>query len=86
MKRLSLTIGEPASHPLTRQALAIAGDKIAEAVANYLDSDVVFGVKDSLIRGLEEVTGGVTPDGHRVEGAVKLLHYDFVLAPAKAVA
>ncbi|MBV9354289.1 MAG: hydroxyquinol 1,2-dioxygenase, partial [Chloroflexi bacterium] len=38
----------------------------------YLDSDVVFGVKDSLIRGLE-----------RDEAGVARLRYDFVLAPAR---
>jgi hydroxyquinol 1,2-dioxygenase len=48
----------------------IAGDK-------YLDSDVVFGVKDSLIRELE-------PAGQK-DGAAFKLNYDFVLAktPAK---
>lgn len=46
----------------------IAGDK-------YLDSDVVFGVKDNLIRDLEPVVS----DGRSDEPAFKL-RYDFVLA------
>src|ERR1700760_1695507 len=54
-------IGAPGCETLVTHVF-LDGDK-------YLDSDVVFGVKDSLIRGLEEVTGGLTPDGHKVDGA-----------------
>ena len=48
----------------------------------YLDSDVVFGVKDSLVRRLENQAAGDTPRGNRVELDMKALRYDFVLAPA----
>ncbi len=51
----------------------LAGDR-------YLDSDVVFGVKDSLVRPLQRLVGGTTPHGHRVEGPCALLRYDFTLA------
>jgi len=54
----------------------VAGDK-------YLDSDVVFGVKDGLIRALERQPAGVTARGHTVERALAALRYDFVLAPAR---
>lgn len=47
----------------------------------YLDSDVVFGVKDSLIRPFAEMPVGTAPDGTRVERPYRHLHYDFVLAP-----
>ncbi len=46
----------------------------------YLDSDVVFGVKDSLIRPFAEMPVGNAPDGTRVERPYRHLHYDFVLA------
>lgn len=49
----------------------------------YIDSDVVFGVKDSLIRALEPLPAGVTPGGHRIDKPAALLRYDFVLAAAK---
>ena len=46
----------------------------------YLDSDVVFGVKDSLIRPFAKMPVGNAPDGTRVERPYRHLHYDFVLA------
>jgi hydroxyquinol 1,2-dioxygenase len=70
-------IGAPGYETLVTHVF-IAGDQ-------YLDSDVVFGVKDSLIRALEILSSGRTPAGHEVRGPVKLLHYDFVLAPAQVV-
>lgn len=70
-------IGAPGCETLVTHVF-IDGDK-------YLDSDVVFGVKDSLIRRLEALPAGKTPAGHEIERPMKLLHYDFVLAPAKVV-
>ena len=70
-------IGAPGCETMVTHVF-LGGDK-------YLDSDVVFGVKDSLICALESLPPGVTPDGHEIAEPVKLLHYDFVLAPAKAV-
>jgi len=46
----------------------------------YIDTDVVFGVKDSLVRALEPQPAGVTPGGHPVTAPTALLRYDFVLA------
>ncbi len=51
----------------------IAGDR-------YLDSDVVFGVKDALVRALEAQPAGLTAHGHTVEQPMAALRYDFVLA------
>ncbi len=51
----------------------LAGDQ-------YLDSDVVFGVKDSLVRPLERQEPGLTTRGHRVDKSMMALRYDFVLA------
>ena len=50
----------------------ISGDK-------YLDSDVVFGTKPSLIRAPEYLAPGIAPDGRQVTEAWAQLSYDFVL-------
>jgi hydroxyquinol 1,2-dioxygenase len=51
----------------------------------YLDSDVVFGVKDGLIRALERQGPGTTPAGHPCDVPCAVLRYDFVLAPNRDV-
>ncbi|CAH1664015.1 Hydroxyquinol 1,2-dioxygenase [Hyphomicrobiales bacterium] len=48
---------------------------------SYLDSDVVFGVKDSLIRPFAAMPAGTALDGRQVDRPYRHLHYDFVLAP-----
>jgi hydroxyquinol 1,2-dioxygenase len=55
----------------------IDGDK-------YLDSDVVFGVKDSLIRKLERHGAGAEAAGKRVDRPFAVMTYDFALAPRGA--
>ncbi|AOO84907.1 intradiol ring-cleavage dioxygenase [Bosea vaviloviae] len=52
----------------------VAGDQ-------YLDSDVVFGVKDSLIRDFVEHPAGEAPDGRMLDRPYARLHYDFGLKP-----
>jgi hydroxyquinol 1,2-dioxygenase len=54
----------------------IDGDK-------YLDSDVVFGVKDSLVRKLERREAGTSPyaDGPTSDRPYAIMAYDFALAP-----
>ncbi|MGF6811618.1 hydroxyquinol 1,2-dioxygenase [Paraburkholderia sp. Clong3] len=47
----------------------------------YLDSDVVFGVKDALIEPLVRLAPGLSPAGHLVDVPSALLAYDFVLPP-----
>ena len=49
----------------------------------YLESDVVFGVKHALIRDYERHPAGKAPDGRTVEGDWFSLHYDFCLAQAQ---
>jgi hydroxyquinol 1,2-dioxygenase len=56
----------------------VAGDK-------YLDSDVVFGVKDSLIREFVRHEPGQAPDGRMQSMPYYHLNYDFGLKPDKAV-
>ncbi|WP_137892965.1 intradiol ring-cleavage dioxygenase [Ramlibacter sp. 2FC] len=45
----------------------------------WLESDAVFGVKDSLVVGLEECTQSTYPDGTPAPSSWKLLAYDFRL-------
>ena len=47
----------------------------------YLDSDVVFGVKEPLIVRFEEHVGS-TPTGEELDQPFLVAHYDFVLQPA----
>lgn len=49
---------------------------------SYLDSDVVFGVKESLIEPYVAHEGGRAPDGTSMEGDWYSLVRDFVLAPS----
>src|SRR3546814_1921976 len=50
----------------------------------YLDSDVVFGVKESLIRPYVRHDGGVAPDGKQMEGEWVSLSCDFMLEIGRA--
>jgi protocatechuate 3,4-dioxygenase beta subunit len=52
----------------------IGGDK-------YLDSDVVFGVKDELIAAIEKRTDAVMPDGKPASEPWHLMTYDFRIKP-----
>jgi len=48
----------------------------------YLDSDAVFGVRDSLVIDFERHAPGTAPDGRRMDVPYCTAHYDFRLAPA----
>ena len=64
-------IGAPECEPLVTHVF-VAGDA-------YLDSDVVFGVKDSLIREFKQQPAGTAATGELVERPYFHLHYDFAL-------
>jgi hydroxyquinol 1,2-dioxygenase len=50
-----------------------------------LDSDTVFGVKESLVRDFErQAPGSPTPDGRAVDGSWSRVSFDIVLAPGSA--
>ncbi|MCM4084289.1 dioxygenase family protein [Paractinoplanes hotanensis] len=51
------------------------------ARTDYLDSDVVFGVKDALITPFVEHQPGPSPDGRTMNRTFLVAHYDFVLQP-----
>lgn len=48
---------------------------------DYLDTDVVFGVKDPLITPFIEHPAGPGPDGQTLDTPFLVCHYDFVLQP-----
>jgi hydroxyquinol 1,2-dioxygenase len=66
-------VAAPGHEPLVTHVF-IDGDK-------YLDSDVVFGVKDELISKIEHHTDGVMPDGKPVKGPWHLMTYEFHMRP-----
>jgi hydroxyquinol 1,2-dioxygenase len=47
----------------------------------YLDSDAVFGVKDSLITDITMQPAGLAPDGRVMDEPYRLLTYVFGLKP-----
>ncbi len=57
----------------------IGGDK-------YLDSDVVFGVKDELIAKVETRNDSAMPDGTKVSAPWHLMTYEFRLKPGGGIA
>ncbi|MGO4711404.1 intradiol ring-cleavage dioxygenase [Bradyrhizobium sp. 2TAF24] len=57
---------------------------VFEAGDQYLDSDVVFGVKDSLIREFVRREPGPAPDGWVLNVPYYHLNYDFGLKPLRA--
>ncbi len=48
----------------------------------FLDSDAVFGVRDTLILPFEKHAPGTAPDGRKMDQAWHSAEYDFALAPA----
>jgi hydroxyquinol 1,2-dioxygenase len=48
-----------------------------------LESDTVFGVKDSLVKDFEQQPAGTsTPDGRVIDGTWSKVRFDVLLAPA----
>ena len=52
-----------------------------EEGADYLDSDVVFGVKQQLVVAVRDAGAGATPDGGTIDEPWFEARYDFVLQP-----
>ena len=57
----------------------IEGDK-------YLDSDVVFGVKDNLVSKIEKHSDPIMPDGKPASGPWHLMSYEFRMKPGVGIA
>ena len=71
-------VNAPGHEPLVTHVF-IGGDK-------YLDSDVVFGVKNDLIAKIEKRSDPVMPDGKPASGPWHLMTYDFRLKPGQGTA
>ncbi len=64
-----------AGHETLVTHLFVSGDQ-------YLDSDAVFAVKNSLIRDFTHEAPGIAPDGKKMDTPWRKLHNDFVLSKA----
>jgi hydroxyquinol 1,2-dioxygenase len=53
---------------------------IFDPTDKYIDSDAVFGVKESLIREYKQHAAGTAPDGTPMKGPYVTITYDFVMA------
>jgi hydroxyquinol 1,2-dioxygenase len=71
-------VDAPGYEPLITHVF-IGGDK-------YLDSDVVFGVKDELIASVEKRNDPTMPDGQPATAPWHLMNYEFRLKPGAGVA
>jgi len=68
-------INAPGHEKLTTHVF-VAGDQ-------YLDSDAVFGVKDSLIAPFQRHEPGAAPDGRKCDQPFYTMEYDFTLRKTK---
>ncbi len=73
--RIHMKVSAAGHRPVTTQ-LFVAG-------SDYLDSDAVFGVRDSLVVDFDHHGPGEAPDGRRMRKPYWSAHYDFRLAPAE---
>ena len=73
-----MIVSAPGHLPVTTH-LFVAGSQ-------YLDSDAVFGMKESLVVQFERHPAGTGPDGERVATPFYTVGYDFRLRPARAAA
>lgn len=55
---------------------------VFEQGSAHLDSDAVFGVKESLITPFEHRDPGTAPDGRKMDQPYYVMRYDLVLTPA----
>jgi len=71
-------VNAPGHEPLITHVF-IDGDK-------YIDSDVVFGVKDELIAKVEKRSDATMPDGKKAEAPWHLMTYEFRVKPGGGLA
>jgi hydroxyquinol 1,2-dioxygenase len=69
-----MIVSAPSHHPVTTH-LFVAGSP-------FIESDAVFGVRDSLVIEFERHQPGTAPDGKRMSKPYHVAHYDFHLVPA----
>jgi len=75
---IHMIVSAPGHLPVTTH-LFVAGSQ-------YLDSDAVFGMKESLVAQFDRHAPGVGPNGERMETPFYTVNYDFRLRPAGAAA
>jgi hydroxyquinol 1,2-dioxygenase len=75
---IHMFVSAPGHLPVTTH-LFVAGSQ-------YLDSDAVFGMKESLVAQFKKHPPGVGPDGERMDKPFYTVSYDFRLRPAGAEA
>lgn len=73
---IHMIVSAPGHSPVTTH-LFVAGSQ-------YLDSDAVFGMKESLVAQFERHPPGVGPNGERMDTPFYTVKYDFRLRPAGA--
>jgi hydroxyquinol 1,2-dioxygenase len=73
---IHMIVSAPGHLPVTTH-LFVAGSE-------YLDSDAVFGMKESLVAKFERRPPGVGPDGERMDSVFYTVNYDFRLRAATA--
>jgi len=71
---IHMMVSAPGHQPLTTHLFV--------ANSPFLDSDAVFGVRDSLIVEYERHEPGAAPDGRKMNKPYHVAHYDFRLVPA----
>jgi len=71
---IHMIVSAPGYRPVTTH-LFVAGSQ-------YLDSDAVFGMKESLVAQFDRHPPGTAPDGEHVDVAFYTVNYDFRLRPA----
>jgi hydroxyquinol 1,2-dioxygenase len=75
---IHMIVSAPGHLPVTTH-LFVAGSQ-------YLDSDAVFGMKESLVVQFERHPQGMGPDGERMDTPFYTVNYDFRLRPVGAAA
>jgi hydroxyquinol 1,2-dioxygenase len=73
---IHMIVSAPGHHAVTTHLFA--------AGSQYLDSDAVFGVKDSLVTAFRKHESGVAPDGSKRESPFYTVNFDFRLRPKRA--
>lgn len=72
---IHMIVSAPGYRPVTTH-LFVAGSQ-------YLDTDAVFGMKESLVAQFERHPPGAGPDGERMDVPFYTVNYDFRLRPAQ---
>ena len=73
---IHMIVSAPGHRPVTTHIFVAGSD--------YLDSDAVFGMKESLVARFDRHAPGIGPNGERIDTPFYTVNYDFRLRPDKA--